>query len=76
MKCDSEHNIGHIERIIRVGLGLTLLAIGGLTALPMWGSMLTLILGIVALLTGLLGFCPAWRLLGVNTCHHTHAKGS
>ena len=76
MECDAGHNVGHVERIVRVGLGLTLLAIGGLTALPTWGTMIALVFGIVALVTGIMGFCPAWRILGVNTCHHTHAKDS
>ena len=76
MECDAGRNVGHIERIIRVGLGVTLLAIAGLTVLPMWGTMLVLVFGIVALVTGIMGHCPAWRLLGVNTCHQTHAKDS
>ena len=76
MECNVGHNVGHIERIIRIGLGLTLLAIGGLTALPVWGTVIILVVGIVALVTGIIGFCPAWRVLGVNTCHHTHAKNS
>ncbi len=76
MECNVGHNVGHVERIIRIGLGLTLLAIGGLTALPMWGTFITLVVGIVALATGIMGFCPAWRFLGINTCHHPPAKDS
>jgi hypothetical protein len=31
--------------------------------LPAWGY-----IGVVPLLTGLFGFCPAYTLLGINTC--------
>ena len=48
-------NLGKMERSIRIALGLILLAIGGLTALPNWG----LVIGLVALLTGAAGYCPA-----------------
>ena len=74
MECNLGHNVGHVERVIRIALGLTLLAVGGLTALPAWGTLLILIIGIVALVTGIMGYCPAWRLLGMNTCHHDHAN--
>ena len=74
MECNAGHNVGHVERVIRIGLGLALLAIGGLTALPVWSTMFILVIGLVALVTGIMGFCPAWRLLGMNTCHHNHIK--
>ncbi len=76
MECNIGHNVGHIERVIRVTLGITLIAIGGLTALPIWGTLMTLVIGIVALGSGMMGHCPAWRLLGINTCHHEHEHHS
>ncbi len=72
MECKVGHNIGHLERVIRITLGITLLAIAGFTALPIWGTVVTLVVGIIAFSTGIQGFCPVWRILGVNTCHHTH----
>ena len=56
-------NIGKTERVIRVlaGLGiLSLVFIGPQTA---WGW-----IGAVPLLTGLIGYCPAYSLIGFNTC--------
>ena len=67
-------NVGGIERPIRMVLGLAFVALGFLADLPpagMWG---VLVVGAVALITGLIGYCPAWTLLGINTCA-THASG-
>lgn len=72
MKC----NVGHAERIFRVGLGIALLAIGGFEVVPSWWTMLVMVIGLIALLTGLLGYCPAWKLFGIDTCHPRHAKSS
>lgn len=56
-------NVGGIDKILRiiVGLGLIGATVAGL--LPVWGY-----LGVVPLLTGLLGWCPLYPLLGINTC--------
>ena len=61
-------NVGGIERSIRIVLGLILVAIGSLAELPVAGMAIALVLGAIALVTGVIGFCPAWALLGLNTC--------
>jgi hypothetical protein len=51
-----------IDRTLRIGLGITLLAlawVGPKTALGY--------LGLIPLATGLLGNCPAYSLLGIST---------
>ncbi|MFY8196087.1 DUF2892 domain-containing protein [Novosphingobium sp. B1] len=56
-------NVGGIDRLLRIILGLVLIAlvfIGPQTPLG-W-------LGVVPLLTGLLRTCPLYSLLGMNTC--------
>jgi len=61
-------NVGGIERPIRIVLGILLIGIGvfgGLTGAVMG---LVLAVGAIALVTGIIGFCPAWTLLGINTC--------
>jgi len=61
-------NVGGIERPIRIVLGILLIGIGvfgGLTGAAM-GAVLAV--GAIALVTGVIGFCPAWTLLGINTC--------
>jgi hypothetical protein len=61
-------NLGHHERIIRVSIGFVLLALSGFSILPEWGDLLLMIVGLVALLTGIIGYCPAWHAVGINTC--------
>ena len=56
-------NIGNIERIIRVVGGLILIALAATGTVGVWGW-----LGLVPLATGLLGWCPPYSLLGINTC--------
>lgn len=55
-------NVGGIDKIalIVVGAVLILLALTG--TIGVWGS-----IGVVPLATGLFNFCPAWKLLGINT---------
>jgi hypothetical protein len=61
-------NVGGIERPIRMIVGFAVLAIATLAALPA-GLMIALyVIGAVAVVTGAIGFCPAWALLGINTC--------
>lgn len=56
----NEHNI---ERILRVALGVGLLAMVFIGPKTAWGW-----LGVVPLATGLLGSCPLYTLLGFSTC--------
>lgn len=57
-------NIGGMDRIIRVVLGIGLIALVFLGPETRWGW-----LGLVPLLTGIVGFCPLYRLLGISTYH-------
>ena len=56
-------NEGTIDRAVRVIAGLALIALAATGTVGMWGW-----IGIVPLLTGVIGFCPAYTILGVNTC--------
>mgnify|MGYP000320118740 CR=1 FL=1 len=56
-------NIGGIERILRIVLGLVLIALAATGQVGVWGW-----LGLVPLATGLIGWCPPYSLLGINTC--------
>ena len=56
-------NIHSVERVVRVVAGLFLMS------LAFWGpSNRWFLLGAAPLLTGLLGWCPPYALLGINTC--------
>lgn len=61
-------NVGGIERSIRIVLGIMLLALGAFAGLPAGWAIAAFVVGAVALVTGVIRFCPAWMLLGINTC--------
>lgn len=55
-------NVGRIDQWLRIVLGIALIAwavLGG----PGWAWV-----GVVPLATGLVRFCPLYRLLGIDTC--------
>jgi len=58
-------NVGGIDRILRVLIGLALLAFLLLFegSARWWGA-----IGVVPLVTGFMGFCPLYTLLGLNSC--------
>ena len=56
-------NVGGIDRILRIVIGLVLIALTVTGTIGVWGW-----LGVVPLATGLFRFCPAYTLLGINTC--------
>ena len=56
-------NEGTIDRVIRVVLGLGLLSLTVIGPHTFWG-----LIGIVPLLTGVVGFCPLYAALGLRTC--------
>ena len=61
-------NVGGIERPIRIIVGVVLLAIGAIASLPLFGTAMVLLLGTIALVTGVIQYCPLWALFGMNTC--------
>ena len=56
-------NVGGIDRVLRALVGLVLIGLTLTNVIGMWGW-----IGIVPLVTALVGFCPAYTLLGLNTC--------
>lgn len=56
-------NIGGIERIIRAVAGGALVALAATGTVGWWGW-----LGAIPLATGLIGWCPPYAILGINTC--------
>jgi hypothetical protein len=56
-------NVGGIDKILRIVVGAGLIGATAAGALPVWGY-----IGIVPLATGLMGWCPAYTLLGIKTC--------
>lgn len=62
-----ELNVGGIERTIRVLIGLLLIALGLFHVFTGAAAIIGYVAGAIALITGLIRFCPAWRILGINT---------
>jgi hypothetical protein len=61
-------NVGGTEKVIRFVLG-GVLVVGALVLdLPTWGTATLGVVGIVALVTGVVGYCPAWSIFGINSC--------
>ncbi|MEY2669198.1 MAG: hypothetical protein RJA59_1836 [Pseudomonadota bacterium] len=56
-------NEGTIDRAVRIVLGLGVISLAFVGPRTPWAYV-----GIVPLATGLLGFCPLYRVLGINTC--------
>lgn len=56
-------NVGGIDKILRIAVGLALIAATFMDMLPVWGY-----IGIVPLATGLMGWCALYPLIGLNTC--------
>jgi hypothetical protein len=56
-------NVGTIDRSLRVVAGLALIALAATGTVGLWGY-----IGVVPLLTGLFRVCPAYSILGMNTC--------
>lgn len=57
------HNEGSLDRALRVIVGIALIAMVFVGPKAAWGW-----IGVVPLITGLVGFCPLYRLVGLNTC--------
>ena len=56
-------NIGDIDRILRMVVGLALIGVAATGAVGAWGWA-----GVVPLATSLFRFCPAYTILDINTC--------
>jgi hypothetical protein len=56
-------NVGSVDRILRVIVGAVLIALVFVGPQTAWGW-----IGLIPIATALIGWCPAYRLLGIQTC--------
>lgn len=56
-------NVGGLDRVLRIVAGAALIGLTVAGTIGAWGW-----IGVVPLATGLIGFCPIYPLLGLNTC--------
>jgi hypothetical protein len=57
------NNVGSIDRVLRIMVGLLLMGLAAGGTIGWWGW-----LGVVPLLTGVVGWCPPYAMLGLSTC--------
>ncbi|CAN1531926.1 Protein of unknown function DUF2892 [Caulobacteraceae bacterium] len=62
-------NEGAVDRVLRVLVGIAILSLAFVGPRTPWAY-----LGIVPLLTGIVGFCPLYAILGINTCGVSRPK--
>lgn len=55
-------NVGNLDRALRVVAGLALIGLAAGGVMGAWGY-----IGVVPLLTGLVAWCPLYRVLGIRT---------
>lgn len=63
MSVSSLFNEGMADRLIRIIVGIIVIALVFVGPKTPWGW-----LGLVPLITGLVGWCPAYTLFGIRTC--------
>ncbi len=56
-------NEGTLDRAVRVVVGIAVLSLTVVGPRSLWG-----LVGIVPLVTGIAGYCPAYRIFGIRTC--------
>lgn len=56
-------NEGIIDRGLRIAVGLALIGLAATDTVGPWGY-----IGIVPLVTGAVGYCPLYALIGIDTC--------
>lgn len=59
-------NVGTIDRVLRIIVGIALISLVFVGPQTSWGW-----IGLVPLLTAVVGYCPAYSLLGIRTCSKT-----
>ncbi len=60
-------NIGTVDRILRIVVGLILISLVFVGPQSTWGW-----IGVIPLLTAFIGWCPLYRLLGIKTLAKQH----
>jgi ABC-type polysaccharide/polyol phosphate export permease len=62
-------NVGSIDRALRFVVGFVLISLVFFGPQTPWGW-----IGVIPLLTSLIGYCPAYSILGVSTCPRVDKK--
>lgn len=65
-----KNNVGGIDRILRITVGTVLVLLAALGQIGVWGW-----IGVIPLATGVMGWCPAYTLLGFSSCKNRNLPG-
>lgn len=68
-------NVGMLDRIIRLAVGIALIAFATKLIGPDTGWNWVGWIGIVPILTAIFGYCPAYPILGISTCPRERRAG-
>jgi Protein of unknown function (DUF2892) len=63
LEMNMQANVGGMDRAVRIGAGVVLLGLAATGTVGSWGW-----IGVVPILTGLAGWCPAYLPFGLSTC--------
>ena len=61
-------NIGTFDRIVRLGLGIILLAVALVVVNALWLKIILIILALFSFYQALTSWCALYQLMGKNTC--------
>ena len=64
-------NEGSLDRALRVTAGLILITLAATGTVGAWGY-----IGLIPLVTGAIGLCPLYSLLGISTCPAAQYSGN
>ncbi len=64
-------NVGSTDKIARIAVGALLILLSLFNIIGWWGW-----IGVVPIATGLMNWCPAYTLLGINTCPTSTSPGA
>ncbi|MEM8571972.1 MAG: DUF2892 domain-containing protein [Pseudomonadota bacterium] len=61
-------NMGNVDRYARFAVGALLIILALTGTIGVWGYV-----GVIFIATASISFCPAYRLVGMNTCDNSKA---
>ncbi len=69
-----KHNVGGIDRIGRIVIGIVLLIIALVAPIETTWRIVALVIAVIALVTATVRFCPVNAIFGINTCEREEKK--
>jgi hypothetical protein len=61
-------NMGMADRVLRIIIAIVIGALYFTGYLYAWWGIVLLVLAILFVITGFMGFCPVYRIIGINSC--------